>query len=207
MKNTALTGSLSSSWWDSLPASPAGMQRVLVPLETSGQGKRDKSQLGAAGKTCPCWSSRGFKLTMTPQLEYHPKQVSNRGTSHCHHLFGKHRWPEFSWPWTNSSTPCPESLWGQKRMEQSENMSLPSVSVSGPPAVHRHWTWIFFWAHFSWKGQFSYRNSPSSPLNAELTEKTHFCATTQKCLCSYCLSHVPAHDLRGGYGPKLAHLQ
>lgn len=90
MKNTALTGSKSSSWWDSLPASPAGMQRVLVLLEISGQGKRDKSQLGAAGKTCPCWSSRGFKLTMTPQLEYHPKQVSNRGTSHCHHLFGKH---------------------------------------------------------------------------------------------------------------------
>lgn len=50
--------------------------------------------------------------------------------------------------------------------------------------------------------------SPSpSLLNVEPVQKAHFHATTQKYLCSYCLSHVPAHELRGGYSPKLAHLQ
>lgn len=78
---------------------------------------------------------------------------------------------------------------------------------------------IFFWdtklicIHFFFEGvnpptRKRQRMFPLSfPLNAEPAEKAHFYSTTQKYLCSYCLSHVPAHDLRGGYSPKLAHLQ
>lgn len=79
--------------------------------------------------------------------------------------------------------------------------------------------WISFWdiklicRHFFFEGvnpptgKRQQMFSLSFPLNAEPVEKAYFYPTTQKYLCSYCLSHVPAHDLKGGYSPKLDYLQ